>query len=173
MQHYGVNGYSLHAMNSLSAMYNLHQQAAQQAQHAPDYRPSVHALTLAERLAGNWEHTHAHTRARSEGSELNLARVFPSFPTVAHSKTSSWRLVTAPSTASSGAAARPSPRSSWRRWRRPSRRPTIQMWWWGSGWPCAPTCPRPECRYECRQTTRNQKAVVALFFFLNFFVVMH
>uniref|UniRef100_A0A8C9ZQW7 Diencephalon/mesencephalon homeobox 1b n=1 Tax=Sander lucioperca TaxID=283035 RepID=A0A8C9ZQW7_SANLU len=51
MQHYGVNGYSLHAMNSLSAMYNLHQQAAQQAQHAPDYRPSVHALTLAERLA--------------------------------------------------------------------------------------------------------------------------
>uniref|UniRef100_A0A3Q3KYY9 Diencephalon/mesencephalon homeobox protein 1-A-like n=1 Tax=Mastacembelus armatus TaxID=205130 RepID=A0A3Q3KYY9_9TELE len=50
MQHYGVNGYSLHAMNSLSAMYNLHQQAAQQAQHAPDYRPSVHALTLAERL---------------------------------------------------------------------------------------------------------------------------
>lgn len=51
MQHYGVNGYSLHAMNSLSAMYNLHQQAAQ-AQHAPDYRPSVHALTLAERLAG-------------------------------------------------------------------------------------------------------------------------
>lgn len=52
MQHYGVNGYSLHAMNSLSAMYNLHQQAAQQAQHAPDYRPSVHALTLAERLAG-------------------------------------------------------------------------------------------------------------------------
>lgn len=53
MQHYGVNGYSLHAMNSLSAMYNLHQQAAQQAQHAPDYRPSVHALTLAERLAGN------------------------------------------------------------------------------------------------------------------------
>ena len=57
MQHYGVNGYSLHAMNSLSAMYNLHQQAAQQAQHAPDYRPSVHALTLAERLAGkNWLH---------------------------------------------------------------------------------------------------------------------
>ncbi|XP_029441638.1 diencephalon/mesencephalon homeobox protein 1 [Rhinatrema bivittatum] len=53
MQHYGVNGYSLHAMNSLSAMYNLHQQAAQQAQHAPDYRPSVHALTLAERLAGS------------------------------------------------------------------------------------------------------------------------
>ena len=52
MQHYGVNGYSLHALNSLSAMYNLHQQAAQQAQHAPDYRPSVHALTLAERLAG-------------------------------------------------------------------------------------------------------------------------
>ncbi|CAK7305868.1 Diencephalon/mesencephalon homeobox protein 1 [Vulpes lagopus] len=52
MQHYGVNGYSLHAMNSLSAMYNLHQQAAQQAQHTPDYRPSVHALTLAERLAG-------------------------------------------------------------------------------------------------------------------------
>lgn len=52
MQHYGVNGYSLHAMNSLSAMYNLHQQAAQ-AQHTPDYRPSVHALTLAERLAGN------------------------------------------------------------------------------------------------------------------------
>ena len=52
MQHYGVNGYSLHAMNSLSAMYNLHQEAAQQAQHAPDYRPSVHALTLAERLAG-------------------------------------------------------------------------------------------------------------------------
>ncbi|XP_073420054.1 diencephalon/mesencephalon homeobox protein 1 isoform X2 [Dendrobates tinctorius] len=51
MQHYGVNGYSLHAMNSLSAMYNLHQQAAQQAQHTPDYRPSVHALTLAERLA--------------------------------------------------------------------------------------------------------------------------
>nr|XP_020462648.1 diencephalon/mesencephalon homeobox protein 1-A-like [Monopterus albus] len=51
MQHYGVNSYSLHAMNSLSAMYNLHQQAAQQAQHAPDYRPSVHALTLAERLA--------------------------------------------------------------------------------------------------------------------------
>ncbi|KAJ3598987.1 hypothetical protein NHX12_032950 [Muraenolepis orangiensis] len=51
MQHYGVNGYSLHAMNSLSAMYNLHQQAAQQAQQAPDYRPSVHALTLAERLA--------------------------------------------------------------------------------------------------------------------------
>ncbi|KAJ1169874.1 hypothetical protein NDU88_001762 [Pleurodeles waltl] len=53
MQHYGVNGYSLHAMNSLSAMYNLHQQAAQQAQqqHAPEYRPSVHALTLAERLA--------------------------------------------------------------------------------------------------------------------------
>ncbi|XP_028329061.1 diencephalon/mesencephalon homeobox protein 1-A [Gouania willdenowi] len=51
MQHYGVNGYSLHAMNSLSAMYNLHQQAAQQAQHANDYRPSVHALTLAERLA--------------------------------------------------------------------------------------------------------------------------
>uniref|UniRef100_A0A673JC32 Diencephalon/mesencephalon homeobox protein 1-B-like n=1 Tax=Sinocyclocheilus rhinocerous TaxID=307959 RepID=A0A673JC32_9TELE len=51
MQHYGVNGYSLHAMNSLSAMYNLHQQAAQHAQHAPDYRPSVHALTLAERLA--------------------------------------------------------------------------------------------------------------------------
>ncbi|KAF5897063.1 diencephalon/mesencephalon homeobox protein 1-B-like, partial [Clarias magur] len=49
MQHYGVNsGYSLHAMNSLSAMYNLHQQGAQ---HAPDYRPSVHALTLAERLA--------------------------------------------------------------------------------------------------------------------------
>ncbi|KAF7198913.1 diencephalon/mesencephalon homeobox protein 1-A [Nothobranchius furzeri] len=48
MQHYGVNGYSLHAMSSLSAMYNLHQQAAQQA---PDYRPSVHALTLAERLA--------------------------------------------------------------------------------------------------------------------------
>ncbi|MEQ2174265.1 Diencephalon/mesencephalon homeobox protein 1-A, partial [Goodea atripinnis] len=41
MQHYGVNGYSLHAMNSLSAMYNLHQQAAQQAQHAPDYRPSL------------------------------------------------------------------------------------------------------------------------------------
>lgn len=56
MQHYGVNGYSLHAMNSLSAMYNLHQQAAQQAQHAPDYRPSVHALTLAERLAGNCVH---------------------------------------------------------------------------------------------------------------------
>uniref|UniRef100_A0A674D5Q3 Diencephalon/mesencephalon homeobox 1b n=1 Tax=Salmo trutta TaxID=8032 RepID=A0A674D5Q3_SALTR len=52
MQHYGVNGYSLHAMNSLNAMYNLHQQAAQHAQHAPDYRPSVHALTLAERLAG-------------------------------------------------------------------------------------------------------------------------
>uniref|UniRef100_A0A3B1IE76 Diencephalon/mesencephalon homeobox 1a n=1 Tax=Astyanax mexicanus TaxID=7994 RepID=A0A3B1IE76_ASTMX len=52
MQHYGVNGYSLHAMNSLSAMYNLHQQAAQQAQHTADYRPSVHALTLAERLAG-------------------------------------------------------------------------------------------------------------------------
>lgn len=52
MQHYGVNGYSLHAVNSLSAMYNLHQQAAQHAQHAPDYRPSVHALTLAERLAG-------------------------------------------------------------------------------------------------------------------------
>ncbi|KAL7842004.1 hypothetical protein SRHO_G00236930 [Serrasalmus rhombeus] len=51
MQHYGVNGYSLHAMNSLSAMYNLHQQAAQQAQHTADYRPSVHALTLAERLA--------------------------------------------------------------------------------------------------------------------------
>ncbi|XP_077306854.1 diencephalon/mesencephalon homeobox protein 1 [Lithobates pipiens] len=51
MQHYGVNGYSLHAVNSLSAMYNLHQQAAQHAQHAPDYRPSVHALTLAERLA--------------------------------------------------------------------------------------------------------------------------
>ncbi|XP_028856899.1 diencephalon/mesencephalon homeobox protein 1-B isoform X2 [Denticeps clupeoides] len=51
MQHYGVNGYSLHAMNSLSAMYNLHQQHAQHAQHAPDYRPSVHALTLAERLA--------------------------------------------------------------------------------------------------------------------------
>ncbi|XP_014005016.1 diencephalon/mesencephalon homeobox protein 1-B-like [Salmo salar] len=51
MQHYGVNGYSLHAMNSLNAMYNLHQQAAQHAQHAPDYRPSVHALTLAERLA--------------------------------------------------------------------------------------------------------------------------
>ncbi|CAL9688479.1 unnamed protein product [Knipowitschia caucasica] len=50
MQHYGVNGYSLHAMNSLSAMYNLHQQAAQ-AQHSADYRPSVHALTLAERLA--------------------------------------------------------------------------------------------------------------------------
>uniref|UniRef100_A0A8C6WMY1 Diencephalon/mesencephalon homeobox 1a n=1 Tax=Neogobius melanostomus TaxID=47308 RepID=A0A8C6WMY1_9GOBI len=50
MQHYGVNGYSLHAMNSLSAMYNLHQQAAQ-AQHTADYRPSVHALTLAERLA--------------------------------------------------------------------------------------------------------------------------
>ncbi|XP_072297933.1 diencephalon/mesencephalon homeobox protein 1-A-like [Eucyclogobius newberryi] len=50
MQHYGVNGYSLHAMNSLSAMYNLHQQAAQ-AQHNADYRPSVHALTLAERLA--------------------------------------------------------------------------------------------------------------------------
>ncbi|KAK2858266.1 hypothetical protein Q7C36_006185 [Tachysurus vachellii] len=49
MQHYGVNGgYSLHAMNSLSAMYNLHQQSTQ---HAPDYRPSVHALTLAERLA--------------------------------------------------------------------------------------------------------------------------
>ncbi|KAF3834883.1 hypothetical protein F7725_027441 [Dissostichus mawsoni] len=41
MQHYGVNGYSLHAMNSLSAMYNLHQQAAQQAQHTPDYRPSA------------------------------------------------------------------------------------------------------------------------------------
>lgn len=60
MQHYGVNGYSLHAMNSLSAMYNLHQQAAQQAQHAPDYRPSVHALTLAERLAGNWMHAHTH-----------------------------------------------------------------------------------------------------------------
>uniref|UniRef100_A0A8C3GMC4 Diencephalon/mesencephalon homeobox 1 n=1 Tax=Cairina moschata TaxID=8855 RepID=A0A8C3GMC4_CAIMO len=57
MQHYGVNGYSLHAMNSLSAMYNLHQQAAQQAQHAPDYRPSVHALTLAERLAGCQNHT--------------------------------------------------------------------------------------------------------------------
>ncbi|TRY81761.1 hypothetical protein DNTS_007923 [Danionella cerebrum] len=51
MQHYGVNGYSLHAMNSLSAMYNLHQQAATHAQQAPDYRPSVHALTLAERLA--------------------------------------------------------------------------------------------------------------------------
>ncbi|XP_051567365.1 diencephalon/mesencephalon homeobox protein 1-B-like isoform X2 [Myxocyprinus asiaticus] len=51
MQHYGVNGYSLHAMNSLSAMYNLHQQASQHAQHTPDYRPSVHALTLAERLA--------------------------------------------------------------------------------------------------------------------------
>ncbi|KAI5620996.1 diencephalon/mesencephalon homeobox protein 1-B, partial [Silurus asotus] len=49
MQHYGVNsGYSLHAMNSLSAMYNLHQQSTQ---HAPEYRPSVHALTLAERLA--------------------------------------------------------------------------------------------------------------------------
>ncbi|KAK3557695.1 hypothetical protein QTP70_034109, partial [Hemibagrus guttatus] len=49
MQHYGVNGgYSLHAMNSLSAMYNLHQQSTQ---HATDYRPSVHALTLAERLA--------------------------------------------------------------------------------------------------------------------------
>ncbi|KAF3699152.1 Diencephalon/mesencephalon homeobox protein 1-A Paired homeobox protein 1 [Channa argus] len=62
MQHYGVNGYSLHAMNSLSAMYNLHQQAAQQAQHAPDYRPSVHALTLAERLA----------------VKLNLPCVFPS-----------------------------------------------------------------------------------------------
>uniref|UniRef100_A0A4W4EDU4 Homeobox domain-containing protein n=1 Tax=Electrophorus electricus TaxID=8005 RepID=A0A4W4EDU4_ELEEL len=52
MQHYGVNGYSLQAMNSLSAMYNLHQQAALQAPHAQDYRPSVHALTLAERLAG-------------------------------------------------------------------------------------------------------------------------
>ena len=58
MQHYGVNGYSLHAMNSLSAMYNLHQQAAQQAQHAPDYRPSVHALTLAERLAGKNQFAH-------------------------------------------------------------------------------------------------------------------
>lgn len=60
MQHYGVNGYSLHAMNSLNAMYNLHQQAAQHAQHAPDYRPSVHALTLAERLAGkNWLHIYS------------------------------------------------------------------------------------------------------------------
>ncbi|TSK42085.1 Diencephalon/mesencephalon homeobox protein 1-B [Bagarius yarrelli] len=49
MQQYGVNGgYSLHAMNSINAMYNLHQQSAQPA---PDYRPSVHALTLAERLA--------------------------------------------------------------------------------------------------------------------------
>ncbi|XP_062852596.1 diencephalon/mesencephalon homeobox protein 1-B [Trichomycterus rosablanca] len=54
MQHYGVNvngGYSLQAMNSLNAMYNLHQHTAQSAQRAPDYRPSVHALTLAERLA--------------------------------------------------------------------------------------------------------------------------
>ncbi|MBN3313281.1 DMX1A protein, partial [Atractosteus spatula] len=69
MQHYGVNGYSLHAMNSLSAMYNLHQQAAQQAQHAPDYRPSVHALTLAERLAGKRQQ---HTRTAQDEFSLAL-----------------------------------------------------------------------------------------------------
>lgn len=49
-------------------------------------------------------------------------------PTAAHFQTSSWRLVTVLSTANSGAAARPSPRSSWRRWRRPSRKPTTQTW---------------------------------------------
>ncbi|XP_078576571.1 diencephalon/mesencephalon homeobox protein 1-like isoform X3 [Branchiostoma floridae x Branchiostoma japonicum] len=46
MQHYNMNGYN---MQTLSAMYNLHAQA-QQAH--PEYGPSVHALTLAERLAG-------------------------------------------------------------------------------------------------------------------------
>lgn len=79
-------------------------------------------------------------------------------PTAAHLKTSSWRLATARSTASSAAAARPSPRSSWRRWRRPSRRRTTRTWWCGSGWPCAPTCQRPECRYGAERL-KNTAAV--------------
>lgn len=81
MQHYGVNGYSLHAMNSLSAMYNLHQQAAQQAQHAPDYRPSVHALTLAERLAGKGHGGGAPGQgAQGPGSSAEKRRCPSTFP---------------------------------------------------------------------------------------------
>ena len=46
MQHYGVNGYSLHAMNSLSAMYNLHQQAAS--------RPSMPPTTGPQCMRSHW-----------------------------------------------------------------------------------------------------------------------
>jgi len=85
---------------------------------------------------------------------LNKLAVCVSFPTAAHFKTSSWRLATALSTANSAAVAPPSPHSSWRRWKRPSRRLTTRMWWWGSGSPCAPTCQRPVCRYvSIRRTT--------------------
>uniref|UniRef100_A0A3B3ZCZ7 Diencephalon/mesencephalon homeobox 1 n=1 Tax=Periophthalmus magnuspinnatus TaxID=409849 RepID=A0A3B3ZCZ7_9GOBI len=73
MQHYGVNGYSLHAMNSLSAMYNLHQQAAQ-AQHSADYRPSVHALTLAERLAGKRQNIILEARYGSQHRKQRRSR---------------------------------------------------------------------------------------------------
>ena len=48
--------------------------------------------------------------------------------TAGHSQTSSWRPVTVLSTGSSAGAARPSPLSSWRRWRKPSRKHTTLTW---------------------------------------------
>jgi len=52
-----------------------------------------------------------------------------------------------PSTANKGEVAQPSPPNNWRHWRRPSRRLTIQTWWWESGWLCAQTYLKPESRY--------------------------
>lgn len=69
-----------------------------------------------------------------------------------------------PSTESSGAVGRPSLPSSWRLWRRPSRRPTTPTWWCVNVWPCAPTCLRLECRYN------TEVLVKPLQFFLTYFL---
>ncbi len=50
MQHF--NGYNPATLGAMGAMYSMHQQAMQMH---PGYRPSTHALSLAERLAGKLE----------------------------------------------------------------------------------------------------------------------
>lgn len=54
MQHF--SGYNPATLGAMGAMYSMHQQAMQMH---PGYRPSTHALSLAERLAGKYVSMHA------------------------------------------------------------------------------------------------------------------
>ena len=60
MQQYGLGAASGFTLPTLGSVYGLQQHATQHvAQHAAgDFRPAVHALTLAERLAGEYRIPH-------------------------------------------------------------------------------------------------------------------
>lgn len=61
MQHF--NGYNPATLGAMGAMYSMHQQAMQMH---PGYRPSTHALSLAERLAGK------HAQCKGTSLFINL-----------------------------------------------------------------------------------------------------